>query len=93
MDVVDNNVCQSKNGINIAQSQFCAGQKKGVETCSGDSGGPAVFVAVLPNFNIPKYVQFGLVSVGKYGCGLNDSPNIFTKISYYYDWILDYMKP
>lgn len=93
MDIVGNRVCETKNGITIASSQFCAGQQKGVETCSGDSGGPAVFVDVLPNFGIPKFIQFGLVSFGRYGCGQNDDPNVFTKISFYYDWILDYMKP
>lgn len=60
-------------------SMLCAGRMDidGVDGCFGDSGGPLIY----------KGVVVGLVSFG-YECGLKYYPGVYTKVSYYTDWII-----
>lgn len=48
---------------------------------SGDSGGP-IFQWIGD-----RWEQVGIVSSGEEGCGRKDYPSIFTRLSYFYDWI------
>uniref|UniRef100_A0AB38ZEQ8 Venom S1 protease 29 n=1 Tax=Oncocephalus sp. TaxID=2944721 RepID=A0AB38ZEQ8_9HEMI len=70
--------------------QFCTyGHDK--DTCSGDSGGPVVWLD--PDTN--RYTQVGLVSYGK-GCASEDVPGVNTDVAYFLDWIrktIDDTKP
>jgi secreted trypsin-like serine protease len=52
-----------------------------IDTCQGDPGGP------LMMFNLNH--QWELVSVVSYGrgCGLLDSPGVYTRVSFYTKWI------
>ena len=53
----------------------------------GDSGG-SIFVQDKVN-TTQKYVAVGIVSYGV-GCALPYYPGIYTRISYYLDWIQKY---
>jgi len=65
---------------------FCAGFESGAEdSCNGDSGGPAYFVLN----GEPTLV--GLVSWGPLECGAPRKYGVYTRISYYHDWIVGKM--
>uniref|UniRef100_A0A2M4BUH5 Putative trypsin-like serine protease n=1 Tax=Anopheles marajoara TaxID=58244 RepID=A0A2M4BUH5_9DIPT len=73
-----------KNGIH--GGQMCVGSiVGGKDTCQGDSGGP------LQTVTTPKtciYHIVGITSVGG-ACGIGQSKAVYTKVSYYLDWIED----
>lgn len=48
----------------------------------GDSGGPLMW------HNENQYYLIGVVSYG-YKCGESDYPGIYTRVTYFVDWILD----
>nr|XP_009858553.2 suppressor of tumorigenicity 14 protein-like [Ciona intestinalis] len=65
-----------------ADTQICAGSSKGgVDTCQGDSGGPLVCL-----IGESTWFQVGVTSFGK-DCGNKRYPGVYTKVSYYYQWI------
>ena len=70
------------NGPNrdeLTRNMICAGGGK-VDSCQGDSGGPLVV-------NVEgKFTLAGITSWG-YGCGVQDSPGVYTKVANYIDWI------
>lgn len=66
---------------------MCAGGVKGKDSCSGDSGGPLLYVS--QNGKKQRYMQQGIVSYGSQDCAIGGYPTIYTKVSYYIDWILD----
>lgn len=39
----------------------------------------------------PKYYFIGLVSFGAKHCGQTETPAVYSRISYYINWILDHM--
>nr|CAD7423875.1 unnamed protein product [Timema monikensis] len=56
---------------------FCAGHAEGgIDACQGDSGGPLAAGGKL----------VGIVSWGDQ-CALPDRPGVYTRVSYYRDWI------
>jgi secreted trypsin-like serine protease len=58
----------------------------GKDSCQGDSGGPLM---KYMNDNGQNYWYLaGVVSFGK-GCGREDTPAIYTKVSEYIPWIMD----
>lgn len=66
---------------------MCAGGKSGMDSCSGDSGGP---LQAPGNYSHNlKFIQYGVVSFGPRMCGTTGIPGVYTKIVYYLDWILD----
>ena len=64
--------------------QICAGWNRGGrDTCAGDSGGPLI---ALDTQGCPYAV--GLTSYGsKRGCAVADTYGVYTRISYFRDWI------
>lgn len=79
---IDQNVCKQRFdtiGAVIADSMMCAGKLDmiGPDGCFGDSGGPLVY----------KGLVVGLVSFG-YSCGNAYYPGVYTKLSYFTDWIV-----
>lgn len=73
--------------ITLDDSQVCAGGKDKMDNCSGDSGGP------LQTFNNRSvYIQYGIVSYGIKSCGMDSVPGVYTKVSYYADWILQNLR-
>ena len=53
--------------------------------CKGDSGGPIFQWAER------YWEQVGIVSYGN-GCAVSGNPGVYTRLSYYYDWIDDILK-
>lgn len=58
-----------------------------LDTCGGDSGG--AFQQIANTNEGPKYFLTGIVSYGKSECGI--LPAIYTRVSYYVPFILDFM--
>ncbi|KAJ8979419.1 hypothetical protein NQ317_002199 [Molorchus minor] len=77
--------------IKLNHKQLCIGGIAKKDSCRGDSGGP--FHVPLHFNEEGRYVQFGVVSIGPLYCGYEGVPGIYTKVTYYMDWILDNLKP
>lgn len=87
---VDNVQCmqilkQQKLWISLNDKQMCAGGKNFVDSCRGDSGGPLGMVAKVGRY--PRFIQFGIVSIGLSTCGVQNVPSVFTRVGEYMDWI------
>lgn len=74
----------------IWYKQMCAGGKRNVDSCLGDSGGPLQAPAIYNNS--VRYIQYGIVSFGLKNCGTEGVPGVYTKLAYYMDWILNTMR-
>ncbi|MDO6460794.1 serine protease [Granulosicoccaceae sp. 1_MG-2023] len=85
--VVSNDDCNAafeSSGIQIADSQVCAGlDEGGKDSCAGDSGGP-MMVEVDG-----ELAQAGIVSFGA-GCAVAGYPGVYTRVSAFTDWIQSY---
>lgn len=68
--------------LKYGSSQVCAG-KKGSDTCQGDSGGPLYVIDRVTK----RYVVSGVTSYGV-DCGVN--PGVYTRVSYFVNWIEKY---
>ncbi|XP_017076142.1 transmembrane protease serine 9-like [Drosophila eugracilis] len=75
-----------RDGVNLTETQICAGGKEGKDTCQGDSGGP------LMSFQEGVWVLGGIVSFG-HKCGQKGWPSIYTNVIMYDDWIKENMRP
>lgn len=65
----------------IKNSMLCAGLRGGGrDTCSGDSGGPAIF-----NNTLVGIVSFGV------GCAQPNSPGVYTRVAFFRNWIKQYL--
>jgi secreted trypsin-like serine protease len=63
------------------QRQFCAMvDGGGKDSCQGDSGGP------IHQWLNDHWEQVGIVSYGT-GCALAIHPGVYTRLSFYHDWI------
>jgi len=85
---VDDNNSNSNNRrgpVVVSPNMLCAFEED-TDSCQGDSGGPLL----LPGNNGPEGDSLvGLVSWG-FGCG-KSTPGVYTRISYFYDWIVETM--
>lgn len=71
-----------KNGLDD-ETQICAGGRHSErDTCQGDSGGPLGFFTYFKR----EHYLVGVTSIGK-ACGGLNTPSIYTRVSYYKDWI------
>lgn len=69
----------------LAPTQLCAGYVEGgVDTCSGDSGGP---LYIIEN---GQPVQIGITSFGN-GCAQANFYGIYTNVSHYISWLGNYV--
>ncbi|XP_063993355.1 trypsin-1-like [Diachasmimorpha longicaudata] len=69
--------------VELFDTQICTGPIGGNQsTCSGDSGGPLVQFD-----NDSKAELVGIVSWGTFPCGSAGMPAVYTRVSFYSDWI------
>ncbi|XP_074850081.1 transmembrane protease serine 11C-like [Carettochelys insculpta] len=82
--LIDPDTCNRKevyNGI-ITPGMLCAGYLEGgIDACQGDSGGPLV----TPDSRGMWYLV-GIVSWG-HECAKPNKPGVYTRVTYYRDWI------
>ncbi|XP_075146083.1 venom protease [Haematobia irritans] len=90
LNVLTNEDCNTyyKPGDKLIQGvnagQICAGDPQGKrDTCQGDSGGPLLMFVPQYNTYVPYIV--GITSFGE-GCA-SGVPSIYTRISYFIEWI------
>ncbi|CAL8242019.1 unnamed protein product, partial [Gadus morhua 'NCC'] len=78
--VVSNRDCRTTYSI-LTSNMICAGLTDGgKDSCSGDSGGPMVYM------NGSHWVQIGVVSFGR-DCALPNTPGVYARVSKYQNWI------
>lgn len=85
LKIISDETCQTtaNAGYLVKGSMFCAGWLKGgKDGCQGDSGGP--LICTDDTGKIP--ILTGVTSWG-FGCGTENSPGVWTKVSTYTDWI------
>ncbi|XP_060645210.1 chymotrypsin-1 [Drosophila nasuta] len=77
---ISNDLCRASGMDSVTETEICArGPFRGA--CSGDSGGPLV-----RNDN-GEIKQVGVVSYGLVVCGLFVSPDVYTRVSTFSDWL------
>ena len=72
----------------VSEKQLCAGiyRRGGKDSCQGDSGGPLWWT----DEETKKAYLVGVVSNGR-GCARPEFPGVYTRVSHYFNWILDTM--
>ncbi|CAH2300686.1 neurotrypsin isoform X1 [Pelobates cultripes] len=76
--------CEERYKSRFTGRMLCAGsleKQKHVDSCQGDSGGPLMCERPGGSWSV-----YGVTSWG-YGCGVKDSPGVYTKISTFLPWI------
>lgn len=79
-----------QSNLNIENTQLCAGGQQGLDSCSGDSGGP-LMTTLRKRSN--QWNIVGIVSFGYDRCGTEGWAGIYTKVSKYIDWIKANLEP
>uniref|UniRef100_A0A8C9G0U1 Peptidase S1 domain-containing protein n=1 Tax=Pavo cristatus TaxID=9049 RepID=A0A8C9G0U1_PAVCR len=77
-------VCEERYKRRFTGRMLCAGtiqEQQRIDSCQGDSGGP--LMCERPG---ESWVVYGVTSWG-YGCGMKDSPGVYTKVSSFVPWI------
>ncbi|XP_068961150.1 transmembrane protease serine 11G-like [Petaurus breviceps papuanus] len=83
VEIISNDVCNRIDvyGGAVSSGMICAGFLSGkIDACEGDSGGPLV----IPENRL--WYIIGIVSWG-IGCGKENKPGLYTKVTRYRDWI------
>ena len=86
LPILSNDVCQYwfNDRVTIINSVLCAGlEQGGKDACQGDSGGP-----LMVKDSTGRYILAGITSYG-IGCARPKLPGVYTRTSYYIDWIKD----
>ncbi|XP_072011797.1 transmembrane protease serine 4-like [Engystomops pustulosus] len=86
INLISNEECNRDYFGQVQKTMMCAGRSTGgFDTCQGDSGGPLVYLGNT------HWEQVGIVSWGD-GCGRENKPGVYTKVSSYLPWISKVMK-
>lgn len=88
---IDSCIDAYKGKAQIWYKQLCAGGRRDMDSCLGDSGGPLQAPGIYFNGRV-KYIQYGIVSFGLKSCGTAGVPGVYTNVTYYMDWILDTLR-
>ncbi|XP_031545612.2 transmembrane protease serine 11A isoform X1 [Vicugna pacos] len=84
LKIISDDVCKQPHvyGNDIKSGMFCAGYLEGIyDACRGDSGGPLVGKDLKDTWYL-----IGIVSWGD-NCGQKNKPGVYTKVTYYRNWI------
>ncbi|XP_026683804.1 CLIP domain-containing serine protease 2-like [Diaphorina citri] len=73
-------------------SQICVGGKVGKGSCYGDSGGPLTWMGSFDSAISVRNYLIGLVSYGPEDCGKTENPGVYTRMTYFLQWILDHLE-
>nr|XP_044998478.1 neurotrypsin isoform X2 [Jaculus jaculus] len=76
--------CEERYKGRFTGRMLCAGnlhEHRRVDSCQGDSGGP-----LMCERHGKNWVVYGVTSWG-YGCGIKDSPGVYTRVSAFVPWI------
>ncbi|XP_076383834.1 CLIP domain-containing serine protease HP8-like [Megalopta genalis] len=95
LPLVQRQQCQTKysnSGVNLGDTQICAGGQKGKDSCRGDSGGPLMALERTREGK-GKWSVIGVVSFGPSPCGMPGWPGVYTKVAEFVPWILGKMRP
>jgi len=86
MPIVDHKNIKCRQSITDTHRQLCAGYDNlSIDACSGDSGAP--LLVVEHDDNQGYFVAAGIVSYGNKQCDASISSGVYTRISFYLDWI------
>lgn len=94
LPLVKKNLCHQryrKMGVDLIDSQICAGGERGKDSCRGDSGGPLMQFEPSDSGDDKLITVAGLVSFGP-TCGITRLPGVYTKVYDYIPWILSKMR-
>ncbi|KAG8515214.1 Transmembrane protease serine 11A [Galemys pyrenaicus] len=84
LKTISDDICKQPHvyGKDIKFGMFCAGYLEGIhDACRGDSGGPLVV-----KDSKDTWYLIGIVSWGD-NCGQKNKPGVYTKVTYYRNWI------
>jgi len=79
---VNNDECRRDHRGEITEEMMCA-EAPGKDACYGDSGGPLLLTS---SDDYRDDAVVGVVSWGR-GCADAEFPGVYTRISFFYDWI------
>ncbi|CAG9864175.1 unnamed protein product [Phyllotreta striolata] len=94
MPLVEQKRCRKqywRQGVNLIDSQICAGGEEIKDSCKGDSGGPLMRLTITPPDDI-RWRQEGIVSYGHEHCGTRNFPAVYTKVVDFLPWIENVIK-
>ncbi|CAF1513136.1 unnamed protein product [Rotaria sordida] len=84
--IVDHKNIKCKQSIVDKSRQLCAGYDSlSIDACSGDSGAP--LLVIEHDDNQEYFVAAGIVSYGNRQCDASISSGVYTRISFYFEWI------
>lgn len=86
MPIVGHKNLKCRQSITDSNRQLCAGYENlSIDSCSGDSGAP--LIVVEHENNEGYFVAAGIVSYGNKQCDASISSGVYTRVSFYLDWI------
>lgn len=71
---------------------MCVGGNVGKDSCNGDSGGPLTWMGSFDSAISARNYLIGLVSYGPEDCGKTENPGVYTRMTYFLQWILDHLE-